>query len=57
MAAAGDAVAQALPKSPIMGGNKPLKSSIKSLLNRSPRLKRTATRLYDGLFGLLYEES
>jgi hypothetical protein len=35
---------------------KPLKSSLHSLLKRSPGLRRAATRLYDGLFGLLYEE-
>jgi hypothetical protein len=56
-AAGGPDAVQALPKSALVGQNKPLKSSLKALLNRSPRLKRTATRLYDGLFGVLYEES
>jgi hypothetical protein len=56
MAAAGDPKApQVSPKSALPSRNKPLKSSLKALLNRSPRLKRATTRLYDGLFGLLYE--
>ena len=36
---------------------KPLKEFLQSLLRRSPGLRRAATRLYDGLFGLLYERS
>jgi hypothetical protein len=37
-------------------GGKPLKRSLKLLLSRSPWLKRATARLYDALFGLLYEE-
>jgi hypothetical protein len=58
MAEAGDQrAAQVSPKPVHTNRKKPLKSSLKAVLNRSPRLKRTATRLYDGLFGLLYDES
>jgi GT2 family glycosyltransferase len=46
---------------PVMPASLPrkkrLKGSIKTLLNRSPAIKRAIVRLYDGLFGLLYEET
>jgi hypothetical protein len=35
---------------------KRVKTFFKSVLARSPGLKRAVTRIYDGLFGLLYEE-
>lgn len=47
-----------LPTSPAtLPRKKRLKGSLKALLNRSPSMKRAVIRLYDGLFGLLYEET
>jgi len=47
-----------LPTSPAtLPRKKRLKGSLKALLNRSPSMKRAVVRLYDGLFGLLYEET
>lgn len=47
---AGDPKSGAPPK-------KRLKTALRSLLDRSPALRRSVIRLYDGLFGVLYEES
>jgi hypothetical protein len=56
-AAPGDEKSSLLATPAGLPRKKRLKSSLKTLLNRSPALKRAAVRLYDGLFGLLYEET